>query len=185
MPWALISDGGGLVADGFPGLAPEAALRPVSADSQSVFLIESFREPFQSLVQRSRLRRILLGTGRDDPSFQVEHGSQDAADAIAAADGGVWLLERPAGFNGLFFDGVPHRLRRLTARGADSRFDPQEFMASSAALLASGDGSIALQTGTISPFWPGSGWREELQAFSPDGVAQGTFSVTGSAPFVP
>ncbi len=183
LQWVVLDINGQIEIDPLPGLPSTEPLMPQFIRDGKLTTLISRRDPATGRRQ-TMLRRVLISSGLDDPSFQITESGATPRQAIPAADGGLWLLESAAGS---FFN-LEYRLTKLTAAGQpDAALPPHTFPAYDAALQETGGGTFALTTSEWLPYWPSPSWDHRLEFRTAGGAPAGpgaAIPLYGQPPFL-
>lgn len=145
---AVLDTTGRVLPGALPAVPPGADLLPQFERNGTLTAI--VLPPAPGLPQ---VRRLLLSSGQDDPAFQLSRYETPPLQLIPAAEGGTWLLEQttPGSFTG---NPGTFRLTLLKPDGTPAPQRPRSFDATSAFLQAGPDGTFAVTTATVLPYWP-------------------------------
>jgi len=173
--WFVLDPVGGIQSNPFTAITPQEPVMPQFVeDGKLVALVTS---PNTSGEWQTKVRRLRLDTGADDPGFSAEVTGRPSQ-VMSAGNGGMWVLETEAG---------TQRVARLSTNGAAAEnVAPVSLSGSNASLQPMPAGSLAASSSQFA--WSdellGWGWTHRLQFFAADGTPGATrIQNGGTAPF--
>jgi hypothetical protein len=170
--WHLLSASGALLPNPFPGVAPRDRLQPRSYANGALVAITSPSQVEPGGALTSRVRRLLLTTGTDDPTFNPNLSGPYGLQVITADDGSHWMMRATQGANNIFYFDSTIVIERLMPNGlVDDTTPARSFSTTWATLYPWNNGCAVLQN-QISYYWPPSEDFSTLDLISTDGTAQ-------------
>ncbi len=175
--WAVLDPVGDVLPGALPAIPSSAPLVPQFVTGGKMTALVTLPDAATGFLRRT-LRRLDLATGLDDPAFLPANSAAEPLQAIPAADGGTWVLERPV-------SSISSRLRKLDASGRQAAgHTPRSIFGTGVRLMETGGGAFVVSTAQRSLQLGGIN-TYVLESRTAMDAPVLTLSVPGVPPFLP